>query len=218
MTKLHQTTGAGLLLCALSAITLTGTGAHANAVADPGFEGALTADGPPFVGFWESFSLDGDQDTGPDIARTSTTNPRSGSQHLELQIDAIANSFTGVFQDIAGLIPGTTAEWSGWTLEAVGSDVGGSEIRIEFRDSINDVEISRTPNLAPSFTQGQYEFWSVSETVPAGADTARLVYAIQSFGGGPDQLIYVDDVSFVPEPASLALLGLGGLTLLRRRT
>jgi hypothetical protein len=94
---------------------------------------------------------------------------------------------------------------------------GGSEIRIEFRNSGSNTEVSRTPNLVPAFTQGQYQQWSLPAVVPAGADTARLVYAIQSFGGATTQLLYVDDVSFTPEPASLALLGLGGLTLLRRR-
>jgi hypothetical protein len=60
--------------------------------------------------------------------------------------------------------------------------------------------------------------------VPIGADTARVVYAIQSFGPEPTDtgLVYVDDVVFaaVPEPAemSLGLAGaLGFLAIYRRR-
>lgn len=203
---------AGLFVCAAAALSLPATRAQANLLTDPGFEGALTFDGPPFVGFWEGFNAGG-----ASTAINGTTSPRSGAQTLELQIAGAPNLFAGAFQDVAGLTAGDNVVWSGWTLETVGSLGGGSEIRIEFRNSGSNTEISRTPNLAPAFTQGQYEFWSVPAVVPAGADTARVVYAIQSFGGANTQLIYVDDVSFTPEPASLALLGMGGLALLRRR-
>lgn len=200
----------GMSFCA--AAVLTATTAHANLLTDPSFEGALTFDGPPFVGSWEGFNAGG-----ASTAINGVTSPRSGAQTLELQIAGAANLFAGAFQDVAGLTAGDNVEWSGWTLETVGSMAGGSEIRIEFRNSGSNTEVSRTPNLVPAFTQGQYQQWSLPAVVPAGADTARLVYAIQSFGGATTQLLYVDDVSFTPEPASLALLGLGGLTLLRRR-
>jgi hypothetical protein len=47
---------------------------------------------------------------------------------------------------------------------------------------------------------------------PAGADTARVVYAIQTFGPEPTNTgtAFVDDASLVqtvPEPASVLLLG-----------
>jgi len=115
---------------------------------------------------------------------------------------------------VPGLTPGDNVEFSGWHLSLL--DSGGIEIRIEWRDSVNDVEITRTPNLTPT-PGAQYEPFSLPAVVPAGADTARVVYAIQSFGAGPNQLVRVDDLSFVPEPASLALLSLGGLAMLRRR-
>lgn len=211
-TTVNRIVQTGLAVCVAATLSFAATNAQGNLLTDPSFEGALTFDGPPFVGSWEGFNGGAGSS-----ASNGTTNPLSGLQTLELAITATANTFAGAFQDVAGLTPGDNVEWSGWTFETVGSISGGSEIRIEFRDSVNNVEITRTPNLAPTFTQGQYEFWSVPAVVPAGADTARLVYAIQSFGGADNQLVYVDDVSFTPEPASLALLGLGGLALLRRR-
>ena len=212
MTTMTRFAQAGLAVCAAAAFSFSATTAQANLLTDPSFEGALTFDGPPFVGFWEGFNAGG-----ASSAINGTTSPLSGAQTLELQIAGAANLFAGAFQDVTGLTAGDNVVWSGWTLETVGSMPGGSEIRIEFRNAGSNTEISRTTNLVPTFTQGQYEPWSVPAVVPAGADTARLVYAIQSFGGATTQLVYVDDVSFVPEPASLALLSLGGLALLRRR-
>jgi hypothetical protein len=52
---------------------------------------------------------------------------------------------------------------------------------------------------------------------------ARVVYAIQTFSGGPTNngTVFVDDMSVVmiPEPASIALVGAGmlGLVAFRRR-
>lgn len=201
----------GLAVCTIGTLALVATDLRANLLTNPGFEDPVTMDGPPFVGFWEAFN------GGGAASFNSTVDPLSGLQHLELQITDTANSFAGAFQDVPGLSAGQELIWSGWSRD-VGTDGGGSEIRIEWRDSVNDVEISRTPNLVPTLT-GQYTQWSVIDAVPAGADLARVVYAIQSFGAGPNQNVYVDDtsVTFVPEPTSLALLGLGGLAMLIRR-
>jgi hypothetical protein len=187
--------------------------ASANLLANSSFEEPVTSDGPPFVGFWEAFSLDGDQANPPDASRNSTLMPRTGVQSLELIIDNVTNSFAGVFQDVPNLSEGELISYSGWHKALTGS--GGSEIRIEWRDSINDVEISRTPNFTPA-PGSDYEEFLLEAPVPAGADTARVVYAIQSFGGPADQLLYLDDFSVTPEPTALALLGLG-LALIRRR-
>ncbi len=169
-------------------------------------------DGPPFVGSWEGFTSGAAA-----TSSNSTTMPRNGAQSLELTIDATLNQFAGVFQDVPGLIAGQEGTFSGWHKQ-VNGDSGGIEIRIEWRDSVGDVEISRTPNLIPS-PAADYEEFSLTAMVPAGADTARVVYAIQSFGGALNQQVFVDDTSLttIPEPASIALFGIAGMTLLTRR-
>lgn len=197
----------------LAAVVLTAVTSSAfglNLLADPSFEAPLTYDGAPFVGSWEGFLSGADA-----FSETTTSVPRTGAQSLELQIFGVANQFAGVFQDVPNLLPGELISWEGYHAN-IGADSGGIEIRIEWRDSVNDVEISRTPNFVP--TPGtSYEFFQVTDTVPAGADSARVVYAIQSFGGALNQRILVDDVAVTPEPASLVALGLGVLAVIRRR-
>jgi hypothetical protein len=178
----------------------------ANQFANPGFEDPVTMDGAPFVGFWEAFTA------GVPLSQNSSTMPRTGAQHLELFIDNVANSFAGAFQDVP-VSPGQLASFSGWHKLNSGAS-GGTEVRIEWRNSVANSEISRTPNLAPT-TTGDYTEFTVSAAVPAGADTARAVYAIQSFSGVLTQQVFVDDMSFVavPEPASCALVGLAAVAL-----
>ena len=207
-------------ICALlTSVALVSTSAMAvhldnpNQIVDAGFEGTLTFDGPPFVGLWEGFSAGGSS-----TAEFSTDMPRNGAQSLELNIGTEPNLFAGGFQDVffgTGLA-GESAWFSGWH-KLVGT-TGGSEYRIEWRDSVANSEVSRT-QLTASPIGSDYEEFIVASTIPVGADTARLVYAIQSFGGATNQTVFVDDVNFnyVPEPATASLLALGGLAMLRRR-
>jgi hypothetical protein len=202
-----------LVTTAAMAIAAAGSLASATSLVDGGFENPITFDGPPFIGFWEGFN-NGGANTGD----ATTTMPRTGLQSLELNL-VDANGFAGAFQDVAGLVAGGEVTFGGWH-KSLGES-GGQEIRIEYRDSVNDVEISRTANFTP-IVGTEWEEFSLTDIVPAGADTARAVYAIQSFGAGVSQQVFVDDTYFqVPEPASIALLGCAGLaiaTLRRRRS
>lgn len=191
-------------------------GARANLFVNAGFEDPITFDGAPFVGFWEGFS------SGPGVSSMNgSAMPRSGAQHAELLIDGVDNAFAGVFQDVTGLSAGEMYTFSGWHATPSNPLDVGIEFRIEWRDSGSDTEISRTPSSTTAPLGSAYEMFSLSGEVPIGADTARLVYAIQTFGGdGPTNTgaIYLDDMSFalVPTPGSAALLGFAGLGLVRR--
>jgi hypothetical protein len=202
-------------LAALGACWLAAAPAQAqNLLANPGFEDPVTYDGPPFVGSWEAFNA------GPgSSAANSSALPRSGAQHLALSIIATDNSFAGAFQDVPGMVPGLETIFSGYHMTISDPFDVGVEIRIEWRNSVSNTEVARTPNLTP-IPPSQYGPFSLVATVPAGADTARVVYAIQSFGPQPTNTgtVYVDDVSFViPEPAAIGSLALGACLLPGRR-
>lgn len=202
-------------MLAFGLASITFPAAHgAGMLFDPGFEdttsGNLDGDTGVTVGRWNPFS------GGAPIYQTTTANPRSGAQNLRLTLEGVAGSFVGVAQDIS-VTEGEEVTYSLWHA-AVNNDPNSIEIRIEWRDSVNNVEVARTGNSTPTVGP-DYEFFSLTETVPAGADTARVVYAIQSFGGNATAQVDIDDVTFVPEPSSslLAALALLGLAARRRR-
>ena len=209
--------------CALLVALVVSSNASAqpNLLANPSFEQPITMDGPPFVGFWEGFAGGGPNAS----ASNSTVSPRTGTMNLDLTINNQDASFAGVFQDVPGMIPGTPTIWSGFHRTPTSPTVFGLglEYRIEWRNSVTNTEVSRTPNSTTPVPTDVYAPFALNAVVPAGADTARVVYAIQTFGGEPNPTntgtVFVDDVSFVaiPEPSTLALAGLGALGLLRRR-
>jgi hypothetical protein len=202
-------------LFAVVLLSLTTSPVAANLFVNSGFEDPITSDGPPFVGSWEGFS------GGPgSSAVNSVLLPRTGLQSLELSIINVNNTFAGAFQDVAGLVAGTEYNFSGWHATTSNPFDVGVEFRIEWRNSGSNTEVSRTPN-STTVPIGAYTPFSLTAAVPVGADLARVVYAIQSFGPEPSNtgIVYVDDVSFavVPEPSTMALLSLGALALVARR-
>jgi PEP-CTERM motif len=185
-----------------------------NLLVNPSFEQPITQDGPPFVGFWEGFN-----GSAGASAANSTSAPRTGAQNVDLSIVASNNNFAGVFQDVVGLIPGQLGTFSGWHKTPSNPFDVGAEFRIEWRNSVSNTEVSRINTVVASMPS-QYTEFSVTQAVPAGADTARVVYAIQSFGPGPTDtgIANIDDFSFtIPEPTSMAALTLGGLVVSARR-
>lgn len=167
---------------------------------------------------WNSFAGGGAVGAG-----TNTSNPLSGLVHGQIEIAGEGNSFAGLQQETAVTV-GDSYTFSFFGEQDAGLDVG-VEFRIEWRDAAN-VEIPGTRvdqgiNFAGFGTS--YSQFSVSGTAPAGAVTGRAVIALQSFQGGTQGLVRIDDTSFlgpaaaIPEPTALAMLGLGGLGLAVRR-
>jgi hypothetical protein len=184
----------------------------AGVLTDPGFETPLVDDGTG-IGKWGPFNAGP-----PSSAITTTTNPRNGASHLQLAMGGTANLFAGVFQDV-NVLGGDVITFSGFHA-ATNNAPTGIEIRIEWRDSVGNAQISRTANFAPSPGTG-YESFSLTDTAPAGADTARVVYALQSFGGSANSVVDVDDLSVtgssVPEPSTSLLMSFCALGLVARR-
>jgi hypothetical protein len=205
-----------LALSAALAVALSGGQALAvNFLGNPSFESPITYDGPPFVGVWEGFSGGGTAS-----AAVSTVNPLSGAQHLDLTILGANNAFAGAFQDVIGLTPGTSVTFSGNHALGGLADVG-VEFRIEWRNTVSNTEVSRTPNSTAAPLTSAYVPFSLTAMVPAGADSGRFVYAIQTFGGEPGPTntgtIFLDDLSVVPEPTTALLAASGLAAMIRRR-
>lgn len=199
------------LSLALAAALSSGQALAANLFANPGFEDPVTYDGPPFVGSWEAFQ------GGGATSANSAVMPRSGAQSLQLDINNATNTFAGAFQDVP-VSPGQLLTFSGYSASLF--DNGASnELRFEWRNSVSNTEVSRTPNFSPAPLTTSYSPFEMSAVVPAGVDIARIVYAIQSFGGPPAQTVFLDDVSatVVPEPTTALLAAAGFAAMIRRR-
>ena len=204
--KMNTITVAALGILAFGVAETQGAGV----LVDPGFESPLVDDGTG-TGKWGPFSAGL-----PSSAITTTSTPRSGASHLRLAMGGAGNLYAGVFQDV-DVLGGDVITFSGFHA-AVDNAPTGIEIRIEWRNSGG--EIARTLNLAPS-PGSVYEAFSLTETAPAGADTARVVYALQSFVGSANSVVDVDDVlvsgSSIPEPSTSLLMSFCALGLMVRR-
>src|SRR4051812_16421404 len=207
-----------LFLLTIAAAIICGPRAVAqNLLTDGGFEDPTkyTADGPPFVGSWEAFN--GGSST---FSVNDTLSPRSGARDAHLNITGSNNNFAGLFQDVL-VTAGDTYTYSGFHKSANSNPTEYvTEARFEWRNSVSNTEISRNQILP--IAGAQYTPFSLTLPVPAGADTARVVYAIQTFsdtGTVNTGDVFLDDFSLtkVPEPSAIALALLGGLALAQRR-
>lgn len=96
-------------------------------------------------------------------------------------------------------------------------DAGSSPISTSTLD-LRAAGLGTIPN--PNFGNFRYDLYGLSAVAPAGTASIRVsAQMVDAYGGTGAQAFVVDNFSLaVPEPASLGLLSLGALALLRRRS
>lgn len=193
-----------------------------NLLTNASFESVLEY-GDPTLPNWFAFFGAGSDGTFSTIdgGYTGNVNASDGANNLSISNNGTPDGFSGVFQRVGGATAGLEYLFE---FEALSNGSAafpiGAEFRIEFLDIAGGV-IGSTGNVAiAGDLTDTYQSFSLAAVAPAGTEFINPVIAIETFSanGTPGNL-FVDNASLsvVPEPSSVALLGLGSLALLKRR-
>ena len=148
-----------------------------------------------------------------------STEAHTGSKSMELQYnnpEAIISP-----TDRIAVTAGTEYTFSAWLKSTNGAEAVGPNARLKWFDAAGDVvEIDYGWNnwqwYAVTAPIEWTELTAVTIEAPAGAATVEYAW-LYTWKGDQTSGVYIDDVSMTPEPATMGLLALGGLALLRRR-
>ena len=204
------------VLGALVAISgLVGPASAANLLVNPGFEDPILAGGDVFgAPGWEVFGGG---------TFTIKLAPRSGDNAFKT-----FGVTSGAYQQFAAS-PGQLWEASAWVLNPSFDQMAGEQIatvNIEWRDAADQLIFPEfgapliTSMTPAGDSASDYIQVGASGVAPAGTAIARFVLLTGAFAGPGGGAPFFDDASFqlVPEPGTLALIGLAtGVVLVRRR-
>lgn len=204
-----------LFLIIALGLLASGPSAAANVLSNPGFESPDASGGDvPGTADWATFN---------DVFTNATVTPHSGSQVLKAFGPFVAGGGAGAVQ--GGFTANPGEEWgaSAYFRNDSSDPIGAGNfavVKVEFLDAGNNiVGVGESAQFDSSSALDTWTLLSGQAIAPAGTVSAQIVLVhVQEdpISGGS---IFWDDASLaiIPEPASLALLGLGGLTLLARR-
>jgi hypothetical protein len=190
-----------LALCGLSQAELL--------TANRGFEYGDTTDwlqwgsgGSPWQSWYDTWGV------------VSDGTAHSGDYYLNIAQNHYGNwAYNVAWQGEATTIPGVAGETYTLSYWARSNDATRVVVKFEASDgdwANNKWQQEINPEITPD---GTWQFFSESFIAPVGTTELRAVV------GGNETVfsIDIDDVSLVPEPMTIALLGLGGLFIRRRK-
>ncbi|MEL6795878.1 MAG: hypothetical protein AAFO89_03550 [Planctomycetota bacterium] len=200
-------------------VALAGGAQGQNLLGNGGFEAQVNFDGND-SGNWNSFFGGADFQQSESIVPGVSDGPAAeGAQVLQIGTFNTSNTFVGVTQTVP-VSGGLDYTFAFQAREIVQNGIF-AEYRIEWKDaggSFIGGQFDLNTNLDAGLSS-DFQPFSLTATAPAGAATGTVVIAVQTFGSAApfEGFIQIDDASFIPAPASAALLGLGGLAAARRR-
>lgn len=206
-------------VCALAMLAVSPAVNADELLSNGGFESAIEGPNTGVAGNWNWFVLGADTTSSASI---ETIAPLSGVSHLDLIMAGTDNSFVGVQQSHVGVAEGTDYTFS-FNARTDGNALGiGAEFRIEWLDTDGNFvgdQFANNEVITGSLTDS-YQLFTQTRVAPTDAAEVRVVFALQSFGGGDNTgRVYLDDASLigVPEPSSAIVLAMGVVGLVTRR-